>query len=346
MSNFYKHNKEAHMQNPRLKKRHHIIPEVYLKQWRVLNQPKRIIVWYLDKKTLQGTGESPKNIFVKGHYFTEKELDGTRNHPVEDHLSQQIENRVNPLISILESSQPLTKEVRRDLWYFVSTMFTRTAWWREILQNLIEPAFEKGKRQAVDKVMQKSLEGKSRASRRQAQTKAYRRKISMDIEQESPAILEPLATSLATKLHPSLVMASLTLEDLQVYPFKIIRTDGISLLSSDTPCFLEEDPLILKFGEEELPSRAFVCPLTPNLTFIGALGLNTGYTTVNSEWVRRFNARVRANAKDKLIANTNAVDESWFLEDPASPPTMQEVIHQLELGAQKPQAKGFGKAVK
>ncbi|MGQ4647906.1 DUF4238 domain-containing protein [Lyngbya aestuarii] len=181
-SDIYQHKKEAHMQNSRLKKRHHIIPEVYLKQWRNLTQSKRIIVWYLEKKTLKGTGESPKNIFIKGHYFTEKELNGTRNHPVEDILSQQIENRINPLISILESSQPLTEEVRRDLWYFVSTIFTRTAWWRETLQNLIEPAFEKGKRQAADKVIQTSTEGKSRASRRQAQTKANRRKILMDIE--------------------------------------------------------------------------------------------------------------------------------------------------------------------
>jgi hypothetical protein len=332
------------MQKTKPKKRHHIIPQVYLKQWRDPTQSKRITVCCLDKSTLQGVCTSPENLLVKTHYFTEQELDGSRNHPVEDCLSEQIEGKVNQLLSILESNQILTEEVQKDIWHFVSSMFTRVSWWRETLQNLIEPALEKGKHQAIDKFIQQSTEGKNRASRRQGSSKASRRKVAMDIEHKAPSILEPLATSLTTKLHPSLVMASLVLKNLQAYPFKIVRTDGIPLLSSDTPCFVEEDSFILRFAEEEATSRAFVCPLTPQLAFVGGLGLNTGYITVNSEWVRRFNARVRANSTDKLIANTNAVDESWFLEDPTSPPTMREVICQLELPVRKSQGKGFGNA--
>jgi len=325
-----------------MKKRHHIIPEVYLKQWKDPEQSKRPIVFCLDKRTLQGRGDSPNSIFVETHYFTERDLDGTRSHPVEDYLDKQVETSLNQLISTLESAEPLTEDTRRDLWYFVMSMFTRVSWWRELLDNLINSALEKSKYQAVSQVVQKSTEGKNRSARRKAKSNAHRRKIASDVENKAPLILEPFAASITTKLHPSLVMASLTLEKVQVYPFKILRTGGIPLLSSDTPCFVEEDPSILNFNKEEVVTQAFVCPLTPNLAFVGGLGLSTGYSDVNSEWVRRFNARVRANAKEKLIANTSLVDESWFLEDPSSPLTMQEIVHNLGLSAFGAERKGFG----
>lgn len=251
------------------------------------------------------------------------------------------------LLPDLEAGQLLTTAHQKTLWTFVLTMFVRVAWWRQPLQNVIDQALTKARRMAVDNVIENSKKENTRALRRQAKSKAYRRKISAEVDQKSPSLLEPLATSLATKIHPMLVMASLTLEELQeelqTYPFKIVRTDGLSLLSSDTPCVVEENPSILEFEGENVPKLAFICPLTPKLAFVGGLGLSTGYTTTDSEWVRRFNARIRANAQKKLIANTNAIDESWFLTDTNSPPSMREIILQSKLAPLviKTQTKGF-----
>lgn len=330
------------------RKRHHIIPQFYLKKWTDLNQPDRTLVWVLDKNTLQGICTSPQNAFVGKHYFTEQELDGTRNDPVETCLGELIETEMGKLLPALEAGQPLTAVHQKTLWTFVLTMFVRVAWWRQPLQSVIDQALTKARFKAVDKVIENSKKENTRALRRQAKSKAYRRKISAEVDQKSPSLLEPLATSLATKIHPMLVRASLTLEELQeelqTYPFKIVRTDGLSLLSSDTPCVVEEDPSILEFEGEDVPRQAFICPLTPKLAFVGALGLSTGYTTIDSGWVRRFNARIRANAQKELITNTNTVDESWFLTDTNSPPSMREIILQSKLAPPviKTQTKGFG----
>lgn len=334
------------MQEKKLKRRHHIIPKVYLKQWNDPNQPKRVKVYCLDKATLKGICTSPDNIFVNNHYFTEQELSGLKHHPVEDYLSEKTESRFPQLLSMLESHQAITEAMQKELWWFVASMFARVSWWREPLQSLIDPAFVKGKDQAVSQAVQRYSANKNRATRRQVNSSKYRREVALDVEKKASEILTPLAESVKTKLHPALVMASLTLEELQTYPCKVLTTDGSSVLSSDTPCFVEEDPVLLSLSEAETTHRAFVCPLSPKLVFVGGLGLTTGYRSVDCEWVQRFNARVRANAQDKLLANTNAVDESWFRSDVNSPPTMREVIEKLNLPAGQPQPKfkGFGDA--
>ncbi|MEQ9672279.1 DUF4238 domain-containing protein [Coleofasciculus sp. G2-EDA-02] len=338
------------MKNER--KRHHIIPQFYLKKWTDLNQPDRTLVWILDKNSLQGICTSPKNAFVEKHYFTEQELDGTRNDPVETCLSELVETEMGMLLPAIEAGQPLTTVNQRTLWTFVLTMFMRVDWWRQPLKSLIDPALTKARRKVVDKIIEENSKNRNtRLLRRQAKSKAYRREISAEVEQKSSSYLETLATSLATKIHPMLVMASLTLEELQkelqTYPFKIVRIDGLPLLSSDTPCVVEEDPSILEFEGENVPKVAFICPLTPKLAFVGGLGLSTGYTTTDSEWVRRFNARIRANAQKDLIANTNTVDDSWFLTDTNSPLTMREIILQSQNDSPviKTQSKGFGSKI-
>jgi hypothetical protein len=324
------------------KKRHHIISSVYLEKWKDPKQLNRDIVFSLDKKSLKAIGSSPKNILVEKHYFTESQLNGTRSHPVEDYLGEDVENKFNKFVCGLELIEPIEEETKKYFWRFVLSMFTRVLWLKERLQSLVKPALEQSKHKAINQLVQKHAEGKNRSGRRQAKSSNYRAEISAEIEKKVPSVLKPLEASIETQLHPLAVMASLSVDESYDIPFKIVRSKKGSFISSDTPCFSEEDPFLLSFDGERAIDRAFICPLSPNLVFVGGAGLTTGYSDVDSEWVRRFNARVRANAKEKLIANTNLVDESWFLDNPDSPPTMKEVIDGLELPNSKAKRKGFG----
>jgi hypothetical protein len=330
------------MKKDNLKKRHHIIPIVYQSKWKDPGQIDHVIVFCLNKENLKGQGISPKNFLVESRYFTEDQLDGTRSHPVEDYLGKDVESKFNKFVRGLESRESIDEETKEYLWRFVFSMFTRPLWLKESLQSLVKPALEQSKHKAINQLVQKRAEGRNRSGRRQAKSSNYRAEISTEIEKKALSVLKPLEDAIRTQLHPLAVMASLSVEKSYDIPFKVVRTKSIPFISSDTPCFLEEDPFLLSFDGKTAVNQAFICPLSPNLAFVGGAGLTTGYSDVISEWARRFNARVRANAKEKLIANTDLVDESWFLADPDSPPTMKEVIDALELPGLKTKSKGFG----
>lgn len=336
-------------------KRHHIVPRFYLEQWKDPLKTQRPLVWVFDKqtlKTLEGSPRQPHNLLVEGHYFTEDELDGTRHAPVEEYLSHN-ESTIAHLLPFLEADQPVTEGHRNALWSFVLAMFVRTAWWRKPLDDLINQVYlqvpqkakSRAEREAKNHLRQK---GYNRADRRKA-WQSHSKELAALVESESRPLLDQLTPLFKTKIHPSFVTAALNLEEARTYPFTLIRVEGLPLVTSDTPCVIEEDPSIFQLDRENVPGSAFICPLTPKLAFVGALGLRDSYTTFGSDWSRLFNVRIRANAKSVLVANTSAVDDTWFLTAQGLPPTMQEIIQPVlefwrrkSSSVAKGQARGFG----
>jgi len=144
---------------------------------------------------------------------------------------------------------------------------------------------------------------------------------------------------LKNNLHSWWVKVALDLEEAKTYPFTLVNVEGTPLVTSDTPCFTEDEMNFLQLERDEGPGRAFICPLTPRLAFVGARGIKAGYTKKGNDWARLINARMRANAKKSLIANTDNLNEGWFLTDSRFPPTMRGQIDQLPI---KRQPKGFG----
>ena len=339
------------MSNP---KRHHIIPRFYLEQWKDLTNDKRPLVWVLDKETLKpfkDVAHQPHNILVEKHYFTEPEIDGTSHAPVEKDLSFN-ESTIASLLPLLETGQSLTEDNRKELWSFVLAMFARTAWWRESLQDLLElvPSHQKTKTLTKQKLKDRFVqEGYNRADRRKL-LRSRSKEINALIETELSSLsVDPRIHSLKTKLHPAMVKTALDFEEARTYPFTLIEVEELPLLTSDTPCFFEQDPSIFQLNRENLQGGAFVCPLTPRLAFIGCLGLRDEYATFSSDQSRLLNVRIRANAERSLVANTNAVNETWFLTDQGLPPTMQEIIQpaleswrRKSSSVGKPQVRGFG----
>ncbi|MEO0515924.1 MAG: DUF4238 domain-containing protein [Cyanobacteria bacterium P01_A01_bin.116] len=331
---------------PRLKKKQHVIPKVYIKKWKDPSFTKHDRVFCPDKKTLasEDNGYSPDSrVFVEKHYFTEIEMDGERSHPTEDYLGEEVENKFNAVVREIESGQLLSENEQKYLWQFIKSMFARVSWMREPLQYLMKPALDRAKKASARKVIKKQSQGRSRAIRRKAKKTSYHREIVERVNNQSRATLQALQQSLLTKVHPIVVMAASDPDEIELYPYKIIRADcDLSFLSSDTPCFLEEDTSLLEFGLDDSTKRAFVCPLTPKLVFVGGLGLKTGYVDADADWVRRFNSRVRENSKKILISNTISIDESWFLKNPNAPPSMAETIRRIEWPGQKSRGRGFG----
>ena len=336
------------MSNP---KRHHIVPNFYLKQWRDPANTQRSVVWSLDKETLKplkGSPHQPHNILVEGHYFTEHETDGTRHAPTEKYLSYN-EASIASLLPCLEAGQSLSEANRNALWSFVLAMFTRTTWWRRPLQeNLMNRVRsqvpQKVKARAIKQEEESFLGRYNRADRRKI-LHSRRQEIDALVESQSGPLLEQLIDSLKTKIHPLLVRAALDLEEARTYPFTLIEVKELPLVTSDTPCIIEEDLSILQLNRENVKGGAFVCPLTPKLAFVGALGLRDNYATFDSKWSQLLNTRIRANAEKLLIANTSAVDNTWFLTAPDLPLTMREIIQSalesLRRESSAAQAKGF-----
>lgn len=331
-------------------KRHHIIPRFYLEQWKDFTNNQRSVIWLLDKETLKpfkGVAHQPHNILVKKHYFTEHEIDGTSHAPVEKDLSFN-ESTIARLLPLLETGQSLTEDNRNELWSFVLAMFARAALWHESLQDLIKqaPSHQKTKNLTSQKVKARLVkEGYNRADRR----KKFKEIDPLIKTELSSLSVDPRVHSLKTKLHPAMVKTALDFEEARTYPFTLIKVEELPLLTSDTPCFFEQDPSIFQLNRENLQGGAFVCPLTPRLAFIGCLGLRDEYATFSSDQYRLLNVRIRANAETKLVANTDAVNETWFLNDQDLPPTMQEIIQPVlesyrrkSSSVGKPQVRGFG----
>lgn len=338
------------MPNP---KRHHKVPRFYLDQWKDPCSEKSTI-WIFNKDSLDCSPRLTKDTFVEGHYFTEQELDGTRHAPLENYLNRN-ETIAATLLRRLEANDPLTEydgetplpaADRNVLRQFIAGLFVRSAWWRELLPHVISYANAKTN-QEVKSRTQRELE---QDLRQQGFNRTDRRKALRENKKKQPSInssLQELTASWITKVHPQFIInASNQLELAKTLPFTIVRVEGLPLLTSDTPCIIEEDPSIFQLHREKILGSAFICPLTPHLAFVGALGLKDEYATFDSDWSRLFNARIRANAQKELIANTKDVDETWFLNNQNSPRTMQEILEpsrrRLSLGT-KVKKKGFGR---
>lgn len=299
------------------KQRHHIVTEAYLSQWRDPKRPGDPRVWVFEKSAQEGQLRHPNRILVERNYFTEVEPEGERHTQVEDRLAREVEGPAMEVLRSVECGSVLSPSDRGLIWKFVTTMFARTAWWRKPLLDLVE----RGVREAPSKAVDRAIA--SMPLNRAARRKAARCRRLIVAEVSKAPTLKTFAESLKTKIHPMLVAAALDFEEVQEYPFSLFRVDRqASLISSDTPCFLEDRSVL---GLPLHPGYVMTCPLTPRVAFVGGLHLAQGYVVANLEWARKFNARVRSNADRWLVAVSADVNEAWFLDDPDWPPTFREV---------------------
>jgi len=174
-------------------KRHHIVPQFYLKQWRDPNQPKRHLLWIADKDTLKGNFQQPNNIFVETHYFTEQGFDSTHHAPTEALLSIN-ESDIAPILPRLEAGQPTTEVEQVALWNFVLAMFARASWFRKLLQDYLgtqalAEVVSKTKHRAAQKVNERLKEGTCNRAERRKLLQSSRNKIDRFVETESLPLL-------------------------------------------------------------------------------------------------------------------------------------------------------------
>lgn len=315
-------------------KRHHIVPRTHLRQWSDQTAGGDPLVWVLSKTDLSRSRRHVNDVLVERHYLREIEPSGERHAPLEERLNWT-ETGFAELLPSVERHQVLTPAQVSALWEFVLTMFTRTAWWRQHLLRAVEQARVEAPRRAVEQLLAGSTH--SRAIRRKLS--ARRKELESLAARATREDLAGQIEALKTKVHPMLITASQNLDAAREFPFMIVRTLGLPVLTSDTPCFFE-DPAVLQIERTTDKGHAIVCPLTPHLVFVGAQGLLEDSPEVGPDWVRRLNARIRANARRELVANTGNVDENWFFQDSSWPPTMREEAERAFRVLREPGAAG------
>ncbi len=128
------------------KKKHHYIPQFYLREFSDPYGPKgqEPYVWVYEKRMDKlAEKRSPKNIATETHFYSVSGVTSTRIQAVEDALSR-FESRVAPLLREVLSSRQVPQGKERLLFaYFLAVMLTRTLKVRQEINAAMEDLVRK-----------------------------------------------------------------------------------------------------------------------------------------------------------------------------------------------------------
>lgn len=311
----------------------HIIPVVYLKAWRDRSAGQPAQVWLFDRESLRGSLQPCKEVLGAINFYLTVDDQGRPS----DHIEMVLglaESRFGFIRRGLELQRTLGTTDRDKLWEFVAGMFVRTLSWRRWLDTAVRACCEIVV-EAIRRNPEAQLEAGSgrRLSPQERQLLGSLRGSAL-LEFATRAVqprLQGVAMSLVSPMHAAIIRAGLGVIKELPLPFCIVRAKNGNFISSDAPCFLEDQSHSIEVPRDSAVGALFVLPLSPKMAFVGGRGVREGDFSVDGRWVARFNGRVRGNADQWLVGNTQAITEADLDTTAGAPPTMREVAEQTLL---------------
>lgn len=114
-----------------LKKRHHLVPEFYLRRFTDKNGH----IWNYDKEKSTVKKLTVINTSVEKHCYSYTDVDGTRNNDVEDFIAK-IESDAAPVLEKFISGEKIEREQRIKLSSFFAITYARSNTHRRIYAEL------------------------------------------------------------------------------------------------------------------------------------------------------------------------------------------------------------------
>lgn len=308
----------------------HLIPQVYLKAWRDPQAGKPAKVWLVRKDDLHGCLQSCKQILRELGFYLTVDYHGNVSNETERFLGLS-ESRIGAIRKQLEAWRYLPESDRTKLWEFVVGMFVRTKTWREQIEKLGTAAFNVYAELARTNPAAFVKEFIP-APRSQVLPKHMKRTLALRLVRTARPAVERSARLLARSLHSRAIYGAINAITTIDLAYCVVHSDSDGFLASDAPSFLEE-PSILDVPREHGPGAVWFMPLSPKIVFAGGVRVQQTHISANSEWVARFNHRLRCNADLWLVSSKPETSEAGFKPMLSDPPSTRELLERAALNA-------------
>lgn len=296
-------------------KKQHFVPKSYLKAWCDPDTPARHepYVWVFNRDSRVGESRAPINIFWEADFYTQPGQDGERDLILEEALNR-IETQFIEVRSKLEMRLPLSVKDHFWLSAFCAAMHGRTRaqrehrrkYWEETLETM-KGLSEWAKTAPPDKLQSLSFSGPSSSKGRTLSQEDVERIVEYPAQTALPHFI-----LIET---PILCQMSLGI---------LYTDDDLGFITSDHPC-VWFDP------EHRFPGLAsetieVTLPVSPkSLLFFNRLNVS-GYIPVPPIFVREANRRMLYfGCEREYIVRRNQVRPYWFVADPFSPMTVDDL---------------------
>ena len=265
--------------------------EGYIKAWLDPETPQGAYVWVFSKGYKSISKKSPRSLFSENDFYTVYDDKGNRILELE-HKLKEIEDKFFLLRdNKLRIHKPLSPDDRLNIALFVSSMFARTKFQKEIQTDIWKEFLD-----FVDKAPE-NISKSIKESAEYAQIKALQK--------------QPMPFHLFNFVNISVQV----LYKMNACIYETKDTPGF--ITSDNPC-LWMDPAEIYPSEPKtwfgLGSRKLniVLPISPNQCISLEAGGFDGYKQIDSEHAKIIEELIVSQAQEKIVVNKQIIRESWL----------------------------------
>ncbi len=268
----------------------HFVTEGYIKAWLDPETPQGAYVWVFSKKHKSIFKKSPSSLFSENDFYTDYDDKGNRILELE-HKLKEIEDKFFLLRdNKLKISKPLLPDDRLTIAVFISSMFARTKFQKEIQTGIWEELLE-----YVDKAPE-DISNSIKESDEYKQIKALHK--------------QPMPFNLFNFVNISVPF----LYRMNTCIYEIDDIPGF--ITSDNPC-LWMDPALIYPSEPKtwfgLGSRKLnvILPISPTQCISLMAGDFDGYKEIDPEYAKVIEELIISQAQEKIVINKKVIKEGW-----------------------------------
>lgn len=271
-------------------KNQHFVTEGYTKAWLDPESPQGAYVWVFSKKLKAIFKKSPKTFFSEIDFYTVYDNNGNRILELE-HKLKEIEDRFLLLRdNKLKIHEPLLPDDRLTIALFVSSMYARTKFQKDIQKEIWEELLSD-----LDKL---------------PEDLANFIKESPEYNQITALHKQPMPFNIFNFVNisaPYLYRMNTCIYEINDIP---------GFITSDNPC-LWMDPTLLYPSEPKtwfgLGSRKLevILPISPTQCISLMTGGFDGYREIDTEFAKNIEGLIVAQAQEKVVINKKIIKEGW-----------------------------------
>lgn len=279
-------------------KRHHFIPQCYLKQFTASGDN----IFVLPKDERHMFKARTKSLAVRNHYYSYKDEFGDLNADIEKSLSN-IEGTSATILDKIIKQENLTPDDKKNFSIFLGIMFSRNPNWRDGVEQGLKHLIEKVRLAMVnnDKDYEKLTEGMPEFLKAIYPSKE---EMMNHLVNDYKIHIKPIAS--LSYIHMGLEISKYLLE--MHWRFWIKRGRDLPLFTSDNPCYITNKSI------EKTPYGAGIAlagsilyfPVSPEIILSADWsGSKIEYKLVTSnKAITRFNSRTVRYAEKEVYSNS------------------------------------------
>ena len=266
-------------------KNQHFVTKAYIKAWCDPETPNNgAFVWAISKDTHKISRKSPKSLFSEVDFYTVYDSEGNRILELEHKLKEIEDKFIQLRDNKLQKHQSLEPEDRLTVALFVSTMFARVKFQREIQEEIWQELLDK-----LNGIPKDSME--------------YKQIVILQ-KQPMPFHLFNFVNISA----PILLRMNCAIYETRNKP---------GFIASDNPCIwpdpalLYPEELVTWFGLGSSKLNV-ILPVSPNQCISLQRRGPDGYYSADDLFIDATQNLIASNSKEYIVLNQKLVKESWF----------------------------------